>query len=106
MNSIRQTASYNLSVADKRLGGCCQWVLDAVRQTVEWFHQPLGFDSLTLLVGSLDLQDELDKVRGRAIIGMFGGLRSVSSFKPRLMTGAFVFLHKLLHVKASDRRRQ
>jgi hypothetical protein len=41
-------------LADKCLGGCCQWVLDAVRQTVEWFHQPLGFDSLALLLGLLD----------------------------------------------------
>src|ERR1035437_2152697 len=27
-------------------GGCCQWVLDAVRQTVEVAIQPLGFESL------------------------------------------------------------
>jgi hypothetical protein len=43
-------ANYNFFLADKCLGGCCQWVLDAVRQTVEWFHQPLGFDSLALLL--------------------------------------------------------
>src|SRR5229473_149397 len=29
-------------------GGCCQWVLDAARQAVEWLSQPLGFDSLAL----------------------------------------------------------
>jgi hypothetical protein len=29
-------------------GGCCQWVLDVVRETVEWPYQPLGFDSLAL----------------------------------------------------------
>lgn len=30
-------------------GGCCQWVLDAVRETVEWLLQPLGFNFLALL---------------------------------------------------------
>jgi hypothetical protein len=44
-------------LADLRLGGRCQWVLDAACQAVEWFHQPLGFDSLTLLVESLDLHE-------------------------------------------------
>jgi len=31
---------------DVRLGGRCQWVLDAVYQTVEWPSQPLRFDSV------------------------------------------------------------
>jgi hypothetical protein len=31
-----------------RLGGCCQWVLVAVYQTVEWPSQPLRFDSVVL----------------------------------------------------------
>jgi hypothetical protein len=39
------------------LGGCCQWVLDAACQAVEWLHQPLGFNSLTLLVDPLDLDE-------------------------------------------------
>jgi len=34
--------------------GCCQWVLDATCETVEWLNQPLGFDSLTLC-WSLDI---------------------------------------------------
>ena len=29
-------------------GGCCQWVLDVVCETVEWPYQPFGFDSLAL----------------------------------------------------------
>jgi hypothetical protein len=33
---------------DVRLGGRCQWVLDAVCQTVEWPSQPLRFDSVVL----------------------------------------------------------
>ena|GEM_PF-6454681 len=29
-------------------GGCFQWVLDAVCETVEWLDQPLGFESFAL----------------------------------------------------------
>jgi hypothetical protein len=29
-------------------GGYFQWVLDAVRETVEWPNDPLGFNSLAL----------------------------------------------------------
>lgn len=29
-------------------GECCQWVLDALSQSVEWLCQPLGFEPLTL----------------------------------------------------------
>lgn len=54
-SSQRRVPQIQFVSEDARLGGCCQWVLDAVFQTVEWFHQPLGFDSLTLLVESLDL---------------------------------------------------
>jgi hypothetical protein len=53
--------NYNFFAANQRLGGCCQWVLDAVRQTVEWFHQPLGFDSLTLLLSHSTYKSQLDK---------------------------------------------
>jgi hypothetical protein len=31
-------------------GGYCQWVLDVVRETVEWSYQPLGFNSLALRI--------------------------------------------------------
>ena len=27
---------------------CCQWVLDAAREAVEWLYQPLRFDSVAL----------------------------------------------------------
>jgi hypothetical protein len=33
---------------DGLFGGYFQWVLDTVCETVEWLHQPLGFDSLAL----------------------------------------------------------
>jgi hypothetical protein len=36
------------------LGGCCQWVLDAAYQTVEWPRQPLRFESV-ILRRALDL---------------------------------------------------
>ena len=43
----RQCDIYNCG--ERRASGeCCQWVLDAVFQTVEGLSQPLGFDSLTL----------------------------------------------------------
>jgi hypothetical protein len=29
-------------------GGCCQWVLAAACEAVEWLSQPLGFESLAL----------------------------------------------------------
>jgi hypothetical protein len=38
--------------ADGGLGGCCQWVLDSVCKTVECSNQPLGFNSLALLISS------------------------------------------------------
>jgi len=37
-------------------GECCQWVLDADSQPVEWLCQPLGFDSLALRQSLDDLQ--------------------------------------------------
>ena len=39
--------NYNLA-ARITFGGCCQWAMDAVRQTVERLYQPLEFDSLAL----------------------------------------------------------
>jgi GNAT superfamily N-acetyltransferase len=47
---------------------------------------------LALLLDSLDLHKQLDKVFSRTIISI-DGLCSVSSSKPRLMTGAFAFDH-------------
>lgn len=37
---------FNLEASWAVFGGYYQWVLDAVCETVEWPHQPLGFDSL------------------------------------------------------------
>ena len=51
-------------------GACCQWVLDAVCETAEWFHQPSGFDSLTLLRHSTPARG-LDIAAGRAILSCF-----------------------------------
>lgn len=33
---------------DGGCGGCCQWVLAAACEAVEWLRQPLGFKSLAL----------------------------------------------------------
>ncbi len=45
----------------------CQWVLDAVRETVEWLSQPLGFESLALLSHSTDANG-LDNSIARVIL--------------------------------------
>ena len=50
-------------------GGCCQWVLDAVCQTVEWLSQPLGFESLTLRSPSAK-SNALDNHLRRVILEM------------------------------------
>ena len=36
------------SAQDGGCGGCCQWVLAAACEAVEWPSQPLGFESLAL----------------------------------------------------------
>ena len=54
-------------------GGCCQWVLDAVRQTVSG-RQPLGFKSLALRSRSAK-SNALDNHLGRAILEMTDSVR-------------------------------
>jgi len=57
-------------------------------------------------LGSLDLQEQLDKAIGRSMIKVFDRLRLVPSCRPRLMTGAFVFVHaKHPGADAADRPR-
>jgi len=38
----------NIEVRQIAPGGCCQWVLDAICEIVEWPSQPLRFDSVVL----------------------------------------------------------
>ena len=52
-------------------------ILDTVLQTVEWLHQPLGFDSLALLLGHSTYSKKLDRVYGCIIIKVFEGQRLV-----------------------------
>jgi hypothetical protein len=68
--------SYNLGEG-RASGECCQWVLDAVLQTVEWLCQPLGFDSLTLRQ-SLDNMKLLDNVALGVMLKVFEGQCPVS----------------------------
>ena len=90
-----------MSTADERLGGCCQWVLDTVCQTVEWLHQPLGFDSLALLLGHSTYRKQLDRIYGCIIIEVFGRQRPVPCFRPRLMTGALAFWKRSVYPRIS-----
>jgi len=73
-------------------GGCFQWVLDAVCETVEWLSQPLGFESLALR-GHSTICNMLDNAAGRVILKVFRRRRSVpSSTRPRLTIGAVLFV--------------
>jgi hypothetical protein len=42
-------------------GGCCQWVLDAIREIVEWPSQPLRFESVVLRT-ALDISNSRNPV--------------------------------------------
>jgi hypothetical protein len=72
-------------------GGCCQWVLDAVCETVEWLSQPLGFDSLALRSHSTK-RIVLDNAAERVMLKVFRRRRSVPRLGPRLTIGAVLFV--------------
>ena len=52
----RQFARHTIAGEKQASGECCQWVLDADSQPVEWLRQPLGFDSLALRQSLDDLE--------------------------------------------------
>src|SRR5579863_2424272 len=82
----RPTLSPTLDEGRLRLGGRCQWVLDAIYQMVEWLSQPLRFDSVVLRTTA---RPNLNQ--GFVIIS-FGGWRTDWQYPPRMTTGAFDFL--------------
>jgi hypothetical protein len=83
-----QPSRYNLH-KQPAFGGCYQWVLGAVCQTVEWLNQPLGFDSLALR-GLSTSTNTLDKRFRRTII-MNVWQTASSSTQLRLTIGAVLF---------------
>jgi len=75
--------------------GCCQWVLDAACEAVEWLYQPLRFDSPALCSHSTIMKSAWLRRRqsypedvSQAAFQLF------TTIKPRPITGAFVFLNK------------
>ena len=84
--------SIKFGTTDRRLGWCCQWVLDTVLQTVEWLHQPLGFDSLALLLGHSTYLNQLDRVYGCIIIKVFDGQCLVLKLQAPADDRGFCFL--------------
>ena len=53
--------SPTLSEDRSRLGGRCQWVLDAICEIVEWLSQPLRFESVVLRT-ALDVSNSRNRV--------------------------------------------
>ena len=69
-------------------GGCFQWVLGAVCETVEWPHQPLG---LTPSPSVGTRQNCLTSLPAELCLSCFADGSSTQLPKPRLMAGAFAF---------------
>lgn len=61
------------SAQDGGCGGCCQWVLAAACETVEWPRQPLGFESLALRSVTRLYERSLDRALSRIRIEIAGG---------------------------------
>ena len=87
----------SLKLSRRRMGGCggcCEWVLAAACEAVEWPSQPLGFESLALRSVTRYYRRVLTRSSVRLELKMQAAVSA--HFKPRVTLGALAFLTPFL----------